>query len=352
MVTSTAETGGALGGSRETDVLSRLRLYFASDSRRTIQTVLGLLWLLDGALQFQSFMYSKGFIQMLTQMVSGQPHWLGSSMNWAANLAAKDLTVANTLFALVQVLIGLGILYRRTVKPALAASFGWTLVVWWFGEAFGMLFMNMASPLTGAPGAVFLYALIGLMVWPNGRPGGLLGIRGVRISWAALWMVMAWLWLLAANSSANATSDAINAAPSGMSWLSTVQYWVADGAHGNGLAIALVLAGVSGLIGIGVAASWQVRPLLTAAIVLNLAYWVLGQGFGGIFEGGATDPNAGLLFVVLAAAVGSVLGGERPAGAAVRASESAPAGQERLTAKPASAGGGLSSEWRPAQYNP
>ena len=33
--------------------------------------------------------------------------------------------------------------------------------------------------------------------------------------------------------------------------------------------------------------------------MLNLIYWVVGQGFGGIFAGGATDPNAGLLFIVL-----------------------------------------------------
>jgi hypothetical protein len=39
------------------------------------------------------------------------------------------------------------------------------------------------------------------------------------------------------------------------------------------------------------------------AVVLNLIYWVVGQGFGGIFQGGATDPNAGLLFVVLAYAL-------------------------------------------------
>ena len=86
------------------------------------------------------------------------------------------MNVYNTLFALVQVAIGLGLLYRRTVKPALAVSFVWALVVWWFGEAFGMLFMQRwRSPLTGAPGAVLLYGLIGLIVWPNGRPGGLLG---------------------------------------------------------------------------------------------------------------------------------------------------------------------------------
>ena len=128
-------------------------------------------------------------------------------MNWAAHTAPNTTsTVYNTLFALVQVAIGLGLLWRRTVKPALALSFAWALVVWWFGEAFGMMFMTMASPLTGAPGAVLLYALIGLIVWPNGRPGGLLGVRGARIAWAALWLVMAWLWLEAPSSSPNAIS--------------------------------------------------------------------------------------------------------------------------------------------------
>jgi hypothetical protein len=315
MSISTAEAGGSLSGPRDAAVLSRLRLYFASDTRRALQTALGLLWLLDGALQFQSFMYSKGFIDMLTQMVPGQPTWLQSSMRWASHIAAGNLTVYNSLFALTQVLIGLGLLYRRTVRPALAVSFVWGLIVWWFGEAFGMLFMNMANPLTGAPGAVALYALVGTLVWPNDRPGGLLGVRGARAAWAAVWLLMAWLWLLGANSSADATRDAINAAPSGMSWLSTVQDWVANAAHGNGTVIALVLAAVSAVIGIGVAAGREVRPLLGLAIALNLAYWVLGQGFGGMFEGSATDPNAGLPFVLLAVAVGATLIPSRSAGA-------------------------------------
>jgi hypothetical protein len=306
MSTSTAEAGGTLATQRDA-VLPRLRLYFASDTRRTLQTALGLLWLLDGALQFQSFMYSKGFIDMLTQMMSGQPAWLASSMHWASNIAAGNLTLFNTLFALTQVAIGLGLLYRRTVKPTLVISFAWAIVVWWFGEAFGMLFMNMANPLTGAPGAVSLYAIVGLLVWPNDRPGGLLGSRGAKTAWAALWLVMAWLWLLGANSSAGASHDAINAAPSGMSWLSTVQDWVANAAQGNGEVIALVLALVSAVIGIGVAVGWRVRPLILLAIVLNLAYWVLGQGFGGIFMGNATDPNAGLPFVLLALAVAAAI---------------------------------------------
>ena len=65
----TADPGtGVLAKPQSTRAVRSVRDYFWSDSRRAIQTVLGLVWLLDGALQFQSFMYSRGFIQMLMQM--------------------------------------------------------------------------------------------------------------------------------------------------------------------------------------------------------------------------------------------------------------------------------------------
>jgi hypothetical protein len=298
-MTTTTANGRAIV-QRETiqRILTRVRYYFASDGRRAFQTALGLIWLLDGALQFQPFMYSKGFIQMLTATAAGQPHWLASSISWAADLAQSNLTVFNTLFALTQVAIGLGLLYRRTVKPALVLSLAWALVVWWFSEGFGMLFAA-ANPLTGAPGAVLLYAIIGLLVWPGERPGGLLGLRGARITWCALWLVMAWAWLLAPNSSANATSSAIMSAP-GAGFLHSLQSSAASGASGHGLVIAIVLALVSATIGVAIAKNWRPAPFIAVAIVLNLGYWVVGQGFGGIFyTNSATDPNAGPLFVLL-----------------------------------------------------
>lgn len=289
-----------MAGARRQRVRPRVRAYFFSDGTRGAQTVLGLIWLLDGGLQFQSFMYSKGFVQMLTAMAPGQPHWLGSSIDWGAHLAGRNLDVYNTLFALIQVAIGFGLLYRPTVKLALLGSFAWSLFVWWFGEAFGMLFMNMAQPLTGAPGAVSVYALVGLAVWPNGRPGGLLGIRGARIMWASLWLVCAYLWLLQSSAGANAIHDMIDAAPSGMSWLSSMQDGFASVTNGNGLLFALLLAALSAWIGIGVGVNRGAAALLAVAVVLELLYWLVGQGFGGIFQGAATDPNAAPLFVLLA----------------------------------------------------
>jgi hypothetical protein len=281
-------------------VTARLQDYFADNPARTLQTGLGLIWLLDGALQFQSFMYSGGFVALLKSAAVGQPPWAHDSIIWGANIAAHDLSVWNTLFALTQVVIGIGLLYRPAVKAALVLSFAWALVVWWFGEGFGMMLMGgMAAPLTGAPGCV-TYVLVGLIAWPSGRPGGLLGVRGARTTWAALWLVMAWLWLQSASAAPDAISNLINAAPSGMSWLSSLQNGFASVAKGNGVAISLVLAGASAIIAVGVAVNWRAKELLGVAATLYGVFWLVGQGFGGMFEGGATDPNTAPLFILLA----------------------------------------------------
>jgi hypothetical protein len=284
-----------------------VRDYFWPDSTRRAQTVLGLIWVLVGALQFQSFMYGNGFIQLLQGLTGGQPGWIASSVNQGAATMESHQAIFNTGAGLIQVAIGFGILFKRTTKPAIAVSFLWVVAVWWFGEAFGMMFMAttpiggipMASPLTGAPGAVLLYGLIGAIVWPNGRPGGLFGVRGARALWAGLWLVMAWLWLVEAGG-ANGIHNAINAAPSGMSWLSSVQDGFANITKGNGVILALLLAAISAAIAIAVAKNWRAKEFLILGAALNLIYWVVGQGFGGIFQGGATDPNAGPLFILMA----------------------------------------------------
>jgi cytochrome oxidase Cu insertion factor (SCO1/SenC/PrrC family) len=309
-------------GERLRTVLARVRDYVASDSRRAYQTALGLLWLLDGALQFQPFMYSDGFIEQVKANASGQPHWVADGINWGANVAHSNLTAFNTLFALTQVAIGLGLLYRRTVKPALALSIAWALVVWWFGEGFGMVFAGTANPLNGGPGAVILYALVAVLVWPSARPAGLLSVRGARAAWGALWLAMAYLWLLPANSSPDATFNAIMMAPTGMSvphgmaWLARIDGQAELGAMGNGAAIALALALVSTAIALAVWTNRWPLPFLVLAIALSLGYWVIGQSFGGIiFTGQATDPNAGPPFVLLALALYSLT----PIGARERA---------------------------------
>jgi type IV secretory pathway VirB2 component (pilin) len=280
-------------------------------TRRGIQVALGLIWLLDGVLQFQSYMYSREFIpETIEPMLSMQPAWLAHSIHWAGHLAGSNLTVWNTLFALVQCVIGLGLLYRPTVKPALALSFGWALVVWWFGEGFGMLFMNMGSPFNGAPGAVLLYAVVGLLVWPSGRrdtrsaaSSGLLGERGGLAVWSAVWGCSVLLWLEVLTRPVYSISGSlIEASGDSMPWLSSLQRSLSTTLQGDGKSIAVILLAVSFALAVGVWTRWRRETLIFGAL-LSLVYWLLGQSLGGLTTGGATDPNIGPLFVLLAFAV-------------------------------------------------
>ena len=115
--------------------------------------------------------------------------------------------------------------------------------------------------------------------------------------------MMAWLWLGAAGSSPNATSEAINGAPSGIAWLTHAQQWLATATQGHGLAIGLTLASASAAIAITVARNWHAKAFLGLSVFINLVFWIVGQGFGGIFAGGATDPNSAPLFILLACAL-------------------------------------------------
>jgi hypothetical protein len=136
---------------------------------RAIQVVLGCLWILDGALQFQPAMFKASFLSnVIMPNVAGQPAPIAWFITDAVHFMRPDIGVWNLLFAVTQLAIGVGLLFRRTVRPALAFSCVWALGVWALGEGFGGLLTGTASPLMGAPGAVVLYALIGLLVWPKG----------------------------------------------------------------------------------------------------------------------------------------------------------------------------------------
>lgn len=288
-------------------------------TRRKVQVALGLIWLLDGALQFQSFMYSQGFIgEVIEPMTVMEPAWAKESILWAAHLAGGDLAFWNTGFALIQCLIGIGLLYRPAVKPALAASFAWVLVVWWFGEGFGMVLMNMGSPFTGTPGPVLLYALVGLTVWPGGREGGdsaaasgVLGERGGLAIWSAVWTCAALLWIEVLTRPVFSLSGAlIEASDDSMPWLDHLQRSLATAVQGDGKSLAALLLVLSLLVAGGVWTRWR-RSALALGVLVSLVYWVLGQSLGGLTTGTATDPGAGPLMVLLALAVWPGLAAER-----------------------------------------
>lgn len=276
-----------------------------------LRVALGLIWLTDGVLQLQPFMFSRSFVtQIISPNTIGQPRYVAWPITVAEHLIEPRVALFNAFAAALQILIGLGLLYRTTVKVALIGSSAWALGVWWIGEGLGGLFTGAASPLTGAPGAALLYVFAGLILWPgNDRPKarhpvrGALGDRGTLVAWSVLWLGSAALWLLPANRAADAARDQIANAPSGAGWLSHIQSTLAAATEGHGLIIAIAAASLSAATGLAVFLDRWATPFLVLALMLALIYFAIGQGMGGILTGSGTDPGTGPLLVWLALAI-------------------------------------------------
>ena len=87
--------------------------------QRTFQLVLATVWLLDAVLQLQPFMFtrgSNGLSGMLNNVASGNPGWVAHSITWNASNVYHDPVLTNSIFALVQFLIGFGIVWKRSLN--------------------------------------------------------------------------------------------------------------------------------------------------------------------------------------------------------------------------------------------
>jgi len=254
-------------------------------------------------------MYTKAFGRMLAGTAAGNPAVIARPITWDATLVEHHLVLVNTIFATTQLLIGLGIAFRPTVRLALAVSVAWSVGVWWFGEGLGGVLSGAASPLNGAPGAVIIYALLAVLLWPADRDirapstaARAVGAPVARALWLVLWLSLAYFTLTPANRAPHAISGMISGMETGNpGWLAALDRGAASLVSGQGLAASVVLAVALIVIAVGAyLPSAAAKGTLVLAIVVAVVIWVFGEAFGMIMAGGATDPNSGPLLVLLA----------------------------------------------------
>ena len=286
-------------------------------TRRRLQITLGLLWLLDGILQFQPSMFTATFYGMMLRMGPTEPPgWLWDLGSRVEPVVTAHSALANAAFATVQVLIGVGLLWRRSTRVALAVSVPWALTVWLFGEAAGGLFSPGASALTGAPGAALVYIAVALVLWPRRNDADAAGSVDVRtlpdLAWVALWVGTAALEAEAVNLMPLVAGGTIyNAGNGEPSWLTAVNHAVGGLVGGHGALFAVCAGTAQVAIGLGILARRTRTASLVAGIAIAIFYGVVGQDLGGIFSNGfiglfgsgATDPGTGPIIVLFALAL-------------------------------------------------
>jgi len=272
-------------------------------TRRHLQVVLGLFWFLDGILQLQPFMLRASFArELLAPVGDGQPRFVAGPVHWVANLVAAHPVAWDVPFGIVQLLLGLAIIFPRTARVALAASLPWALAVWWLGEGLSGLAGGNASILSGAPGSVFVYGLLAVAAWPRRGRSDVAPPRWLAFAWAGFWIGAAVLQVLPTNNTGADVAGAVtaNGSPSWMAGFeSSFAGWITH--HGPVAVGVLVAAEV--LIGIAVLSRRTVALGAVAGLLLLAAIWVIAQNFGALYTGQATDPNTAPLVGVIAVAL-------------------------------------------------
>ncbi|MDQ1642073.1 MAG: hypothetical protein QOJ90_1424, partial [Actinomycetota bacterium] len=279
-------------------------------ARRFLRVALGLLWMVDGALQARGDVPAGFRRGPLAEGLASSPAWFSDALAPLVRVWTWHPVVADATTVWVQ--IGLGILLLavrdgRVLQLAVAASAAWSLLVWVAGEFAGGLLAPGAGWLTGAPGAALLYVVGAALLllpwdwWTSGRVATL-----VR-RWAGLWLLLGavlqalpWeTWWTGEGLSAPFNEAASNDQPG---FLSRPIAALADLAAAHPAGVNGVLVAVLTVLGVALLLT-RSSAVVTAAIVLCGATWWLAQDFG-VLEPAATDPNAALpLGLLLACAL-------------------------------------------------
>ena len=151
----------------------RISLFNLSESglnepraRTYLRMIFGVLWLVDGVLQFQPAMplgMASGVVQ---PMADGTPGWLHSLMLdgvgiW--NLHPIALAVG-TAWLQIGIAILLIVSNGKVSRYAGGISAGWAGLIWLIGNGAGGIFQSTSSILFGWPGATLFYVIAGVWI--------------------------------------------------------------------------------------------------------------------------------------------------------------------------------------------
>ena len=274
--------------------------------RRVLRISLGALWVVDGLLQAQPAMPASFVQTTLAPALEAAPDWLFALVDPFSRLWLQHPVAADAVTVWIQMGLGIAVLIGgtgRVARAALIASGAWAGFVWIVGEALGGLTDPHASWLTGAPGSALLYVAASLVLllpvasWQSGSAG-----RWLRRTVGATFVLGALLQALPRSGYWSPTglfnlfSDAaVSGVPGAAAGL--IQS-VATAAPPHAALANAVLVGVLAAIGLALIVDVFPRGMVVAAAVISFLGWWFGQGFG-VFGGTATDPNSGIVTLLM-----------------------------------------------------
>ena len=258
---------------------------------RKFLIILGSIWLPDGLMQFKPLMITQSLVtSVIWPNTWYQPLDIAYPIYSAGKIILSNVAAFDIIFGSIQVAIGLLLIVGKYTKAVIIFSVIWSFAVWWIGEGFGSLFTGQASLLTGAPGAVILYALVGIILYPS-RNRERAEINSSKMAGYALGFIFILGFILQMQPyyfmSRNVT------------WSLSVNWFVAMSGF-QSIIFDVFIAGIFLYTGIGfIIFKNRNNTFSYISMALSIFIWVPGEMFGHIYTALGTDPNSGVILLVL-----------------------------------------------------
>lgn len=270
-------------------------------SRTYLRVGIGLLWLLDGVLQFQASMPLGLANAVVAPMSRSTPSALRTLIGYFVNLwNSHPITLASGV-AWLEIGLGLLLLVSNGLTGRVAGSVSalWAALVWLVGEGAGGLFVHGATILFGWPGAALFYAYAGAwLALDSARFRNSFSLVTRRSLAVVLALAAVEQALPPAGFWHGGPTNALTQMTSYMSAIEQPQ-WLASlvrgagslaSTMGGGLNVVILLWLVVSALGLWLSAPlarrWPVYTVVAGCVVL----WLVAQDTG-LFGGLSTDVN-------------------------------------------------------------
>ncbi len=275
---------------------------FEPRSRSYLRYAFGLIWLIDGVLQFQPAMPLGLGNDVVAPAMDGAPLWLHAMMQSGITMWNEHPLVFAVGAAWIQVGIGLCLLLSNNVlgRWIAAVSAAWAATIWLFGNGAGGLFSSSGSILFGWPGATLFYVIAGgwlavsPRVWSAAFSRVTLRTVSVILALGALRQCLPsdGFWH-------GGNGNALTQMTQNMTQVAQ-PHWIASlalhggtvaGTLGGGSNLIVILWLLVTAVGLWLAPQRDLNWPVWSTIVFSVLFWVVAQD-AAIFGGLATDLNS------------------------------------------------------------
>jgi len=278
-------------------------------NRTYLRLGFGLIWLIDGILQFQPAMPLGLGSNVVAPMAQGTPSWLHALISAGVGVWNNHPIALAVGTAWIQVGIGILLLVSNNLFSRLAGGVaaGWAALIWLIGNGAGGIFQSTSSVLFGWPGATLFYVVAGLWLalplrfFPDVMSRWTTKMLAVILALGAVLQALPdrGFWHGGNENALTAMTQSMTQTPQPhpIAWFAK-QVGVIAGSMGGGsnILIILWLAVTAMGLWLAFARSWH-WPSVTLAVGA-LLFWFSAQD-AAIFGGLATDLNSLVPLAVL-----------------------------------------------------